>query len=135
MMFVLLNGTILGVAIVSPPPNKKLHPKLYRLAFLCLPWSQTTLKPPSSYKTTLYYTMLYYTILCYAILYPDLPVVCPGFGPLKTGRHPTSLPASQPGSQLAIIYTYMYVCIYIYIYIHMCVCVYVCMYIYIYIYV
>ena len=23
------------------PPNIKLHPKLYRLALLCLPWSQT----------------------------------------------------------------------------------------------
>ena len=25
----------------APTPNKQLHTKLYRLAFLCLPWSQT----------------------------------------------------------------------------------------------
>ena len=27
--------------------NKHIHPELYRLAFLCWPWSQTKEKPPS----------------------------------------------------------------------------------------
>ena len=40
----LLSGTIWGVTIVSPPLTKS-YPELHRLAFLCLPWSQTKKSP------------------------------------------------------------------------------------------
>ena len=48
MSFLLLNGTstILVVTFGTGRGGNKLHPKLYRLAFLCLPRSHTKWKPP-----------------------------------------------------------------------------------------
>ena len=147
----LQDGTIRMQLLGWGGEEEQLHLKLYGLAFLCLPWSQTKQKLPDRYIDRYILSLSLYLSLSLGVrkTINGLPVRSVHIFVRKHRSRPECSPISVETAfdlQLSVfpcggfdlqlsreLYIYSYNNTYIYIYTYICICVYIYIYIYMYI--